>query len=170
MLKHVLVPLDGSTLADEALAHAEAIVDPQGTVTLVTAVEVSTVPSYGPEMIPMVRTAVPNYAEAMDNQIPLAQVYLQRIADTLHARGLNVEYDARLGDPATVIVEVARERDVDAIVISTHGRSGFGRFLFGSVTTKVLETANRPVFVIPSGYRRVVGKTTAVADAAPVTT
>lgn len=170
MLKHVLVPLDGSSLAEEALAYAQAITDPQGTITLVNAIEVDVVPSYGPEMMPMVRTAVPDYPDAMNNLIPQANAYLRRIADGLQAQGVHVDYEARLGEPATVIVEVAREKAVDAIVISTHGRSGLGRFLFGSITTKVLEAANRPVFVVPSAAKRAADKAAADEGAAPVTT
>ena len=54
------------------------------------------------------------------------------------------------GDPATVIVETAQKLHVDAIVMSTHGRSGLSRWLFGSVTQKVLAASCCPVFVIPA--------------------
>jgi len=154
MLKHVLVPLDGSQLAEEALEYAQSIIDSQGVITLVSAIEVDAVPTYGPAMMPMVRTSIPDYQDALNNLIPQANAYLQRVVDVLTTRGLQADFEARLGEPASVIVEIARERDVDAIVISTHGRSGLGRFLFGSVTTKVLEAANRPVFVVPSAQRR----------------
>jgi nucleotide-binding universal stress UspA family protein len=170
MLQHVLVPLDGSRLAEEALQYAMAIVDPNGLVTLVSAVEVETVPSYGPELMPLVRTSVPDYQEAIDHMVPRANSYLRSVADSLRERGLRVDIEARLGEPASVIVEIARERNVDAIVISTHGRSGLGRFLFGSVTTKVLETARRPVFVVPSSEKRTADRTAAaeLEDAAEV--
>lgn len=154
MMHHVLVPLDGSQLAEEALDYARAITDPHGRITLVSAVEVDTLAAYGSEMMPLVRTAVPDYQEALNKLVPRATTYLHSIADALEAQGFNVDCVARIGDPAGVIVEVAREHNADAIVISTHGRSGLGRFLFGSVTTKVLEAAHRPVFVIPSTHPR----------------
>ena len=164
MLKHVLVPLDGSQLAEEALEYAQSIVDPQGMITLVSAIEVDAVPTYGPAMMPMVRTSIPDYQDALNNLIPQANAYLQRVVDVLTTRGLQADFEARLGEPASVIVEIARERDIDAIVISTHGRSGLGRFLFGSVTTKVLEAANRPVFVVPSAQRRAAERTAAEVE------
>lgn len=154
MLRHVLVPLDGSPLAEEALEYAQAIVAPDGKITLVSAVEVDDIPAYGPALMPLVRTSLPDYQDALNNLIPQANAYLQHIADRLQLRGVRAVFEARLGEPAAVIVDVARELNVDAIVISTHGRSGIGRWLFGSVTTKVLETANRPVFVVPSAQKR----------------
>lgn len=168
MLHSVLVPLDGSQLAEEALEYARAIVDPQGCVTLVSAVEVDALAAYGSEMMPLVRTAMPNYQDALNNLVPRAAEYLRGVAEGLEAQGLKVECIARIGDPAGVIVEIAREHHVDAIVISTHGRSGLGRFLFGSVTTKVLEAAHRPVFVIPSAQKRMTDKVTELEDAAEV--
>ncbi|MFO7321364.1 MAG: universal stress protein [Chloroflexota bacterium] len=155
MLKHVLVPLDGSALAEAALEYAQEIVDPEGQITLVTAVELDDLPAYGPSMMPLVRTSIPDYQDAVDNLMPQANAYLQRVADRLQMRGREVTYEVRIGHPAEVIVDVAREQNVDAIVISTHGRSGLGRWLFGSVTTKVLELARRPVFVVPSACVRV---------------
>lgn len=52
------------------------------------------------------------------------------------------------GDPASDIVEVAREEDVDAIVTATHGETGWRRLVFGSVAEKVVRTADRPVLII----------------------
>ncbi|MBZ0306650.1 MAG: universal stress protein [Anaerolineae bacterium] len=57
---------------------------------------------------------------------------------------------AKSGRPSETIVEVAKKLNVDAIVMSTHGRSGLSLLLLGSVTHKVLNTSACPVFVIPA--------------------
>ena len=59
----------------------------------------------------------------------------------------------QFGDPASVIVDTAGQLHVDAIVMSTHGRSGISRWIFGSVTNKVLGMAECPVLVVPSENR-----------------
>ncbi|MDH3444669.1 MAG: universal stress protein [Deltaproteobacteria bacterium] len=58
-----------------------------------------------------------------------------------------------LGHPAVNIVEVAKREDVDLIVISTHGRTGIGHMLLGSVTEKVVARASCPVLTIPAAGR-----------------
>jgi nucleotide-binding universal stress UspA family protein len=146
MLRHVLVPLDGSKLAEEALEHALSVLDSHGRLTLVSAVEALEVPIYG--YYPA--TAVPDFQKTEMELLPYARHYLEGIADSLLKRGYTVEFEAHIGDPAAVIVDVAQRRQVEAIVMSTHGRSGIKRWLFGSVTSKVLEAKLCPVFVVPS--------------------
>jgi len=66
---------------------------------------------------------------------------------------LNVQPIVEMGDPHTLIVNWARDKAVDLIVMSTHGRSGLSRMLLGSVTEKVLRSASCPVLAIPSHER-----------------
>jgi nucleotide-binding universal stress UspA family protein len=63
---------------------------------------------------------------------------------------LNVQPIVEMGDAHTLIVNWARDKGVDLIVMSTHGRSGLPRMLLGSVTEKVLRSASCPVLAIPS--------------------
>ena len=66
--------------------------------------------------------------------------------------GLDVEEVIVHGDAAGEIVRVARERDIDLIVISSHGRTGWGRMLFGSTAESVVRHAHCPVLVVkPKG-------------------
>jgi nucleotide-binding universal stress UspA family protein len=69
------------------------------------------------------------------------------VHDVLTEAGVDVETATRRGDPASEILEVARERDVDSIVIGGRKRSSLGKILFGSVTQAVLKRTNRPVTV-----------------------
>jgi nucleotide-binding universal stress UspA family protein len=146
MLKHVLVPLDGSQLAEEALNHAIDILAPEGKITLVAAVEMPEVPVYGYYPI----TTVPDYQATVQELIPQVKSYLENIAGRIREHKLSVSIETHIGDPAEVITDIARKQHVDAIVMSTHGRSGLNRWLFGSVTNKVLGAKPCPVFVVPS--------------------
>lgn len=146
MLKHVIVPLDGSELAEAALAHAQQITTPQGKITLLSAIDVPEVPIYG--YYPP--AAIPDYESAEENLLPRAQEYLDNIGKQVKAEGFVVGIEVHIGEPANVIVEIAERLKVDAIVMSTHGRSGLSRWLFGSVTNKVLSANACPVYVIPS--------------------
>lgn len=66
---------------------------------------------------------------------------------------LNVQQIVEMGDPHTLIVNWARDKAADLIVMSTHGRSGLPRMILGSVTEKVLRSAACPVLAIPSHER-----------------
>ncbi len=146
MLKHVLVPLDGSKLAEDALKHALDLLGSGGKITLISAVDVPEVPIYG--YYPP--TTVPDYESAKDDLLPQAKTYLQGIAAGLTDKGVTIATEAEVGEPAHVITEFAQKLHVDAIVMSTHGRSGLSRWLFGSVTNKVLSAKPCPVYVVPS--------------------
>ena len=70
------------------------------------------------------------------------------MAADLRGRGVRVTTDARHGDPVTELVAAARETGADLIAMTTHGRSGFGRLLFGSVAEAVLRQAEIPVLIM----------------------
>ena len=73
---------------------------------------------------------------------------LPKIADCEECAGLEIEEVVAHGDAASEIVRVARERNVDLIVISSHGRTGLGRILFGSTAESVVRHAPCPVLVV----------------------
>lgn len=148
MLSHILVPLDGSTLAEMALEHAKRIVAPDGKITLVTVVQAPEFPVY--DFYPSPSPSVKSYETALHDAMPRAKEYLERVAHDLEQEmHIQVAVEVEAGDPASVLVELAMRLHVDAIVMSTHGRSGFSRWIFGSVTQKVLGVTPCPVFVVP---------------------
>ncbi len=146
MLKHILVPLDGSKLAEEALEHALNIIGPKGKITLLSAVDIPEVPVYG--YYPP--ATMPDFEATIKDLLPQADAYLKSIAKRLESDNVEVSIEAQIGDPAEVIAETALKHHIDAIVMSTHGRSGLSRWLFGSVTSKVLDAKACPVYVVPS--------------------
>lgn len=148
MLNHILVPLDGSEVSERALPYAKRVVDPtEGTITLLTVLDVPDYPvtAYYPTVV-----AYDTSPEKVSEKLmPQAKDYLNKTAEALHREGFRVTMSTVIGEPAGAIVEKAEELKVDAIVMSTHGRSGISRWLFGSVASKVLESSRCPVFIIP---------------------
>jgi len=150
MLSHVLVPLDGSELAQSALDHALDVISAGSTITLLTVLEPQEVALY--DFYPS--TIIPKSNEDEKSTyaaIARAQSYLKRLAQEIaEIHDYQVTTQVEVGDAATKIADIADDLKVDAIVMSTHGRSGISRWLFGSVTQKVLSAAPCPVFVIPA--------------------
>lgn len=154
MLKHVLVPLDGSALAEEALQYAIEITAPDAEITLVSAVELPEImpggfyPIVDPALVGAAYNENKEKIFTADEIVAQVRDYLAHMTEKLGAHKVNTHVE--ISEPATLVLKIAEERNVDAIVISTHGRSGISRWLFGSVTQRVLNHANCPVFVIRS--------------------
>ena len=163
MLSQVLVSLDGSELAERALPYAKKIVAPTGEIVLLSVVDIPDFPIYTAYPMPTVKPD-PDYSSVVTDMLAVSKEYLEGIATKLRLEGLRVKTVVKSGDPATCIIEEAQEQHVDTIVISTHGRSGFSKWLFGSVTQKVLSAMPCPVIVIP-GVSATTEKPVTKADA-----
>jgi len=140
----LLCPTDLSDTGDAAVPVAYTLVADKGTVHLLHV----NVPSFvlSPlDGMPVV--SVPVTAEGLEALEKRARQRLQRLApETAVARGVKTEHHVIHDvDPASTIDREARRLGVDAIVIGTHGRTGLGRVLMGSVATDVLKRATMPV-------------------------
>jgi nucleotide-binding universal stress UspA family protein len=141
MYKRVVVPLDGSPLAEGMLRF---IVDIAGPLDL----EVVLLRVIRPEPPLVVETSRHVVVEDVEARMAEAREYLAPLATELSARGVRVRTEARRGEPVQEIVDGAREAGADLIAMTTHGRSGLGRLLFGSVAEAVLRQAEIPVFLM----------------------
>lgn len=173
MLNHILVPLDGSAVARQAIEHGLKIVDPKGRITFVTAIDMPEMmpgdfyPVVGASLGSVAVNGIKDRSTQPDDLVSQAREYLETMAQRVAANSdLQIDSRIEIDEPAVVILKIATELDVDAIVMSTHGRSGLSRWLFGSVTTKVLNHADRPVYVIPSQDRRKLTGVNKTVDAA----
>jgi nucleotide-binding universal stress UspA family protein len=149
MYQKILAPLDGSELAERALEHIK-IVTEGSRASKVVLLQVIPWPAHPAHTLSdeLIRSEGEK-AEAG------ARDYLTRVADSLKADGIAVETDIVHGGPAEEILDYATQNKVDLIVMSTHGRSGVSRWVFGSVAERVLRHSATPVLVIPSfGSRR----------------
>jgi nucleotide-binding universal stress UspA family protein len=139
--KRVLVALDGSTSSEAVLRFVLEIAGPLDmTVLLLRVVEPLT-----PLMAPDIYAAPLEDVEGRRRDV---EEYLAPIAAALRARGIETAWAVRRGRPAEELLAAAAESGVDMIAMATHGRTGVGRLLFGSVAEAVLRRATVPVFMI----------------------
>lgn len=137
--KRVLVALDGSTACEAVLRFLMEIAGPLDmTVMLLHVLEPIT-----PQVID--GTVVVDDVEARRRE---AEEYLAPISAALRAQGVDTAWAIRHGRPADEILAAAQESSADLIAMATHGRTGIGRLLFGSVAEAVLRRAPVPVFMI----------------------
>jgi nucleotide-binding universal stress UspA family protein len=147
MFDRMLVCLDGSKLAEQILPYAEAQALSFGSkVTLLQVVTLSSAELAGAGSSPYVGQLI---AEQMQIAEKDANVYLQSVAQTLRAKGLQVDVVVLQGTPAgEVIMSYASNNKVNLVAIATHGHSGLGRIVFGSVADFVLRQTGLPILVI----------------------
>jgi nucleotide-binding universal stress UspA family protein len=136
---HVVVALDGSRMAEQALDRAYSIFGNDVRYTLVRCVEpIAPGQAYTSDAIADYERQARSHAED----------YLLQKSEELIARGATVSADVRIMLPASGIMRVAEEVGGNLIVMSTHGRTGFGRFLMGSVAERVLHNAEQPLMIV----------------------
>jgi nucleotide-binding universal stress UspA family protein len=144
--KRVMVPLDGSPLATQALPLAADLAErARGDIVLMQAVETS-IEVY-PAIAPLGRPDLMP-SEMLRRLRALAGQYLDEQAKLLRDRGLPVTTHVVNGHAAETIVDQATGQLVDLVVISTHGYSGLKRWALGSVTDKVLHAATTPLLLV----------------------
>jgi nucleotide-binding universal stress UspA family protein len=146
----IMVPLDGSELAETALPMVERIARTMSLdVVLVRAVKgeefyLSYAYGYRPNGIPDINEELRQ--EAME--------YLDQVAEDMRWRGLSVSTRLLHGPPATAIIEYAREAPNDLVALTTHGRAGLSRWILGSVAEALVRASGDPVLVIPPDVDR----------------
>lgn len=147
-LRRIVAPLDGSELAEVALESASALATAtDGEVLLV---RVPTLPGYV--------TAIPETAgwipDLLRETALESETYLSERVAALRRSGINASGEVELvvqGSVAEGILSYAEKRQADVIVMSTHGRSGVSRWVFGSVAERVLRAADIPVWLVRAG-------------------
>jgi len=143
-IRSILVPTDFSECGNYALSYAASLARMFGASILCVHVIEPMVPTVGysgmTEPLPI--------ADISDQLEDSAERELPRIAEGEECAGLEVEELIVHGEAASEIVRVARDRKVDLIVVSSHGRTGWGRILFGSTAEAVVRHASCPVLVV----------------------
>jgi nucleotide-binding universal stress UspA family protein len=148
MFDNILVPLDGSEVGEAALPYVEKLISKlaPGAKVGVTLFQVLSPTHY---VVAGEAAAPIPYIEAEMEQLKgRAMEYLEKAGANLKSRKVSVECKVAIGNAADEINRIADEIDADLVAMSTHGRSGFSRWAFGSVTDKVLRGGNRPVLLI----------------------
>jgi nucleotide-binding universal stress UspA family protein len=139
MYKKILVPLDGSELAEKALKHAHTLARSLRAELVLIRVVVFITQDF--DVIPM-------EGAVSDEAIADAKRYLERAAGDLRRLGLKVTTKVRSGHVADTIIDYSENHAVDLIVMSTHGRTGPARWLIGSVADRVVHGGRVPVLLV----------------------
>jgi nucleotide-binding universal stress UspA family protein len=141
VFKRILVPLDGSPLAERALPYAGAVAGASGArLVLLRAAQAHTFPGVDPR-------------EAQVAVVREAEEYLAAVAGGMAAPEA-VEQAVFYGPAVEAIGTEIRLRAADLVAMSTHGRSGLGRWIYGSVAEQVLRQSEVPVLLVPAACDR----------------
>lgn len=144
MFKRILVPLDGSSRAEQVVPVASRLAQASGgTIVLLYVVNLTQeVMAYG-AFLP---------AEAIENSLQGAHIYLEQLVRRTHLTGMvAVEKQVVSGSPTTKILEQAGQQYCNLIIMASHGYTGFKQWLPGSVAEKVAHQAPVPVLILRDG-------------------
>jgi nucleotide-binding universal stress UspA family protein len=156
-MKTILVPLDGSALAEQTLPYVRMLASLVGATIHVLRI----IPDDEKNALLASDPAVLYEAEAMgvpvwerearvwDMLRQRAEGYLDAQSTALRTDGFDVHSYVQIGAPAEAIIAVAEQIHADLIAMATHGYTGFKRWTLGSVTDKVVQATTTPVFVVP---------------------
>ena len=155
MYQHIMVPLDGSELAECVLAHVVTIATGCD-VTKVTLVRVVTpLHLYGGVES---RFSPEERKHLEEDSVNVAREYLDKLVEKLKEKGVAAESEVLYGGHVVdEVVDYAKKNEVDLIIIATHGRSGVSRLFLGSVADRILRAAPVPVLMVRAPGSRVHG-------------
>jgi nucleotide-binding universal stress UspA family protein len=145
LLNRILIPLDGSELSNLALPVGEELAARLGiSITLFQMANI--IVPYADEMG---GTAYLNYAEFNEDELKRVRSEISSLETELRGKGLSADSVVTSGvDAAEEIIEIGKKVGADLTVMSTHGRSGIGRFVFGNVAEKVLRHGEMPLLLV----------------------
>lgn len=148
MYDRILVPLDGSKLAECVLPHVEKIAK-DCKVKEVIILRVCEPPSILSDYPASMPTSWEEHVTQMTTYTQQqCSLYLGDVEKQLRDLGLKVRSDSRLGNAADEIVDYAAKNEVDLIIIASHGRSGLTRWAYGSVADKVFRSTCTPILMV----------------------
>lgn len=142
MYKKILVPLDGSKLAEIALPHAESLsLQYQADLVLLSVID-------PPSMTGRNDSAIQVFQKEMDTKMQEAEIYLKALKNQYEKQNIKTRYFVNLGSVVQNIIDTAARESVDLVLIASHGRSGLQRVFFGSIAAGVLNRIEQPLMVI----------------------
>jgi len=144
MYKKVLVPLDGSEFSECVLDHVRVIATGCSIPEVVLLRVLEPIQRQAYSMVP--QDLVREVEEKAKNEM---KDYLSKLAGELKKDGVNVETIVLSGRPEDEILDYADKNKVDLIIMSTHGRSGISRWVFGSIADRVVRHSMVPMLIVP---------------------
>ncbi|MFA5629091.1 MAG: universal stress protein [Dehalococcoidales bacterium] len=143
MYKKILVPLDGSKVAEGVLPHAKALAYSEGAELIL--INVVANPAFE-----FAFSAPSIAAQTIAEEEARGRKYISEVEERLKSEGLKVSALIKGGSPANAILRTATEIGADIIAMSTHGRTGPAYWVIGSVAEKVVHHSKIPVMLIRS--------------------
>jgi nucleotide-binding universal stress UspA family protein len=152
MYHNILVPLDGSRRAEQALLVAARLARAfDGTIVLLRVVNIANQFVSYAALEPLMTQ------QAIDTQLEEAKDYLERLPRSESLAGVHTSILVFFGQPATNILSVAESHNIDLIIMSSHGYTGLTRWIMGSVVEKVSHASLVPVLVLREGNSPLAG-------------
>ena len=148
MYQNILVPLDGSTLAECVLPHAKATAHSSDNPNIVFMRVIEMPVSMYSDLSDYQRSQV------MANKREEAKKYFEELITQIEHEGITVKCEVIFGKVSESIAEYASRKEIDLIVIASHGSTGIIGLVWGSIADQVLQTSGLPVLMIrPPGYK-----------------
>ena len=145
VLSKALVPMDGSKEGETVIPYIENLASKLGAeITLLQVVAIA----YHVYISGDAPAQVPYTLEEMEPLKAGAASYLEKMASSLEERGVRTKCEVRVGAAGQEIISLAEEINADVVAMSTHGRSGVGRWVFGSVAERVVRSGTTPVLLV----------------------
>ena len=141
-ITRIIVPLDGSPFAEQALPYAEGLARKlQLEITLARVIDT------GAPYTGVLDDA--RFVQVDDDVKAAAATYLKKVAEDLEGKGLKVRTELASGNAPESLVDIARRTPEDIIVMTSHGRSGLARWMEGSVAESLIRSSGDPVLIVP---------------------
>lgn len=163
-MNNILVPLDGSDFSAQVLPALKKHFDPHNSTLILYSVGARPDGFTGtPSRPATVEVQMPYYESQQDIELARHPIYesqeedslvsaltdqFSSLASSLRADGFTVKVEGEFGHPAEAIIERVRAGDVDLVAMTTHGRSGISRLIFGSVAEQVVRHVSVPVLLV----------------------
>ena len=149
MYKHIMVPLDGSELAECVTSHVKSIARgrPETIVSLVRAVDPAMLPTSDPTSAEFGLTKS-DRKQLVQQRTKAADQYLQDLNARLNWRWENINTTVIVGEPAQSLAAYANDNNIDLIVIASHGRSGIRRLIIGSIADRIIRSSCAAVLLV----------------------
>ena len=144
MYQKILVPMDGSELAECVLSHVDGLT--RGCQVKVVVFARVVEPFYMPagDYVPD-----PDQVKKIESENKMAaETYLKKLSAKAGYAGTSLITEVLYGKPAEVLADYASKNQIDLIIIATHGRSGVSRWVWGSVADRILRSSCTPVFMV----------------------
>ena len=153
MYQKIMVPLDGSEVAECVLPHVEAFIDgcQVNTIVFIRVIEPAPLGIRSPstaiskEELDKLMT---NFQHIEEERKSAAEDYLKKAVDRLKPNGVKFQTEVIVGKAAGSLIDYADSNNIDLILIATHGRSGVSRWMRGSIADRILRASKVPVLIV----------------------